>query len=159
MKTVRRAFGAGLAALAVAATAQAQGLHIPLGRWWERPRVAQELGVTQEQQALLEEATVAHARAMVDLKATVDKAEIDLRVAADRDPLDKAKVRTAFAAMQQARTRLEAERFEMLLRVREVLTREQWEKLKVLTRERIAGEAGEEAPPLLPGRPPRGRRF
>jgi Spy/CpxP family protein refolding chaperone len=114
--------------------------------------------VTQEQQALLEEATVAHARAMVDLKATVDKAEIDLRVAADRDPLDKAKVRAAFAAMQQARTRLEAERFEMLLRVREVLTREQWEKLKVLTRERIAAEAGEEAPPL-PGRPPRGRRF
>ena len=157
MTTVRCALGIGTALLAVAGSASAQGLRIPLGRWWERPRVAQELAVTSEQKTLLEEATVAHARVMVDLKAAVDKAEIDLRVAADRDPLDKAAVRQAFAALQQTRARLEAERFEMLLRVREVLTREQWEKLKNLTRERIAGDGEEGAPPLTPR--PRGRRF
>jgi len=53
---------------------------------------------------------------MIDLKANVEKAELDLKAAAEEEPLVLARVRQAFQALQQARTRLDTERFEMLLK-------------------------------------------
>lgn len=141
--------------LLLAGSALAQVPGVPPGRWWERPRVAEELGITAEQRDKLDTLTVGHAKVMIDLKATVDKAEIDLKAAADAEPLDAARVRAAFAAMQQARGRLEGERFEMLLKVRQTLTAGQWQRLRELgqrLRERRAlegGEGPEGAPPAV----------
>jgi len=138
----------------------AQPMGVPPGRWWERPRVAEQLGLTGEQKTKLDSAALASARIMIDLKAEVEKAELDLKAAADIEPLPAARVREAFKALQQARARLESERFEMLLKVREVLTREQWRKLQELKRDRLrerGGPAGEGASPE-PQRPGRLRR-
>jgi Spy/CpxP family protein refolding chaperone len=139
----------------------AQPLGVPPGRWWERPQVADELALTAEQKARLETLTVENARGMIDLKAGVEKAELDLRAAAEAEPFDAAKVRAAFREVQQARTRLENERFESLLRVREVLNAEQWRRLRELTRaavrERVQERRGGQGGP--PARPPRDRQF
>lgn len=149
------------ALLLLATGARAEGPGLPPGKWWERPRVAQELGLTAEQKEKLEAASLESARAMIDLKAAVEKAELDLRVAGDADPLDARAARAAFAALQQARTRLESERFELLIRVRQVLTYAQWVRLREMTkdvlRERLQERRPEGAPPL-PNRPLR-RRF
>lgn len=112
-----------------------QVLPIPPGRWWERPRVAEELALSAEQREKLEEVSVSHARELVDLRAAVERAEIDLRAVADREPFDAAAVRRAFAAFQQARSRMEAQRFELLIAVRQTLSAAQWERLKGLARE------------------------
>jgi Spy/CpxP family protein refolding chaperone len=127
---------AGFAAM-VAVESFGQQLGIPPGRWWERPRVAEELGLTAEQKEKLETVTLAHARTMIDLKASVDKAELDVKAAAEREPFEAKRVRESFGVLQQARLRLETERFEMLLKVREALSTEQWNRLRDLTRERI----------------------
>jgi Spy/CpxP family protein refolding chaperone len=148
------------ALLLATAGAMAQPLGVPPGRWWERPRVADELALTTEQKARLETLTVENARGMIDLKATVEKSELDLRTAAEAEPFDAARVRAAFREVQQARTRLENERFESLLRVREVLNAEQWRRLRELTRdavrERVQERRGQGGPPV---RPPRDRQF
>jgi Spy/CpxP family protein refolding chaperone len=149
------------AVLLVAAGAVAQPRGVPPGRWWERPRIADELALTAEQKARLETLTVENARGMIDLKAAVEKAELDLRTVAEAEPFDAAKVRAAFREVQQARTRLENERFESLLRVRELLNAEQWRRLRELTREALRervqerrdGQGGQ------PMRPPRERQF
>jgi hypothetical protein len=47
---------------------------------------------------------------------------------------DPEAVRATYAAFQTARQKLENERFEMLLEVRQVLTTEQWQKLRELKR-------------------------
>jgi Spy/CpxP family protein refolding chaperone len=114
----------------------AQPLGIPHGRWWERPKVAQDLALSQDQVANLNSLTLNHARTMVDLKALVEKTEIDLRASAELEPFDAKAVRQNFAALQQARMKLESQRFEMLLKVREVLTGDQWRRLRDLVRER-----------------------
>jgi Spy/CpxP family protein refolding chaperone len=150
--------GVIVAAVLLAATGVvAQPLGVPPGRWWERPQVADQLALTAEQKARLETLSVENARGMIDLKATVEKAEVDLRAAAEAEPFDAAKVRAAFRAVQQARTRLENERFEALLRVREVLSAEQWRHLRELTRDAVRERAqerrGQGGPPA---RPPRG---
>jgi len=118
---------------------QAMGgpMGVPMGRWWaDWPRVAQQLGLSAEQTQKLEAITLSQATAMVDLKGSVEKAEINLRAAADGQPFDAKRVRDAFGVLQQARTKLEAQRFEMLLKTREVLTADQWQKLRELARER-----------------------
>lgn len=142
-----------------ASFAGAQPLQVPPGKWWQRPQVIEEIGLTPEQQAALESVTIEHARTMVDLKAAVEKAEIDLRVVADAEPFSPEKVRVAFRGFVEARSRLEAERFEMLIKVRETLTSFQWKKLKDLARERLDRiREGEEAPGRVMPRQQRPRR-
>jgi Spy/CpxP family protein refolding chaperone len=126
----------GSAMMVGAAVVVAQPLGIPPGRWWEQPKVADQLALTADQTQQLNTLTLGHARTMVDLKGSVEKAEIDLRAAAETDPLDAKQVRQNFAALQQTRMRLESERFDMLLKVRQVLTTEQWHKLRDIVRER-----------------------
>src|SRR5271157_5461542 len=138
----------GSAMMVGAAVVVAQPLGIPPGRWWEQPKVAEQLALTADQTQQLNTLTLGHARTMVDLKGAVEKAEIDLRAAAETDPLDAKQVRQNFAALQQTRMRLESERFDMLLKVRQVLTTEQWPKIREIIRQRreradsMGGDAG-----------------
>jgi Spy/CpxP family protein refolding chaperone len=154
-------FGLVAAAVAAAAgSAWAQPLAVPPGRWWERPRVAEQLALTAEQRSSLDAMALAHAKTMVDLKGEVEKAELDLRVASEAEPFDVKRVREAFAVLQQRRSRLELERFEMLLKVREVLTTEQWKKLAGLVRDTVRRDAGGAADaPNGPRRPLRPRVY
>jgi protein CpxP len=118
----------------------------PMGRWWERPKVVEQLGLTSEQTKKLEAITLDQARTMVDLKSAVEKAQIDLRAASDADPFNAKRVRDAFGVLIQARTKLETQRFETLLQTREVLTADQWRKLHDVVRERRM-EKGRGGPP------------
>jgi periplasmic protein CpxP/Spy len=141
-----------------AGVAAAQQFDVPPGRWWERPLVAGRLGLSPDQVKQLDATTYEFARRMVDLKATVEKAAIDLRAASDAEPFAPDRVRAAFAVLQQARSRLEAERFDMLLKVRELLTPDQWSKLQELARARRAqkGDGGQPGPGAQRGnQPPR----
>ena len=148
---------AGTAVLA--GSALAQPLAVPPGRWWERPRIAADLALSAEQRATLDTIALAHAKAMVDLKGEVEKAELDLRSASDAEPFAARRVREAFAALQQRRGRLETERFEMLLKVREVLSAEQWRRLGAIVKEVARRELREEAEELPGPRRPLRRRF
>lgn len=147
MKT-RVVFLTMTAALAGISPAFADELDVPPGRWWDRPAVVQLLGLSAEQQGTIETITLTHARTMVDLKAGVEKAALELRAAAEAEPFAAERVREAFGAFLTARTRLETERFEMILRIREVLSREQWGQLRRLAEEarRRRVEGGERGP-------------
>jgi Spy/CpxP family protein refolding chaperone len=148
------------AVVAAAGSAWAQPLAVPPGRWWERERVAAELALTAEQRSALDEMALAHAKTMVDLKGEVEKAELDVRVASEAEPFDAKRAREAFGVLQQRRSRLEQERFEMLLKVREVLTAEQWKKLAGLVRDVVRrGAGGGSEAPEGPRRPLRPRVF
>ena len=149
-----------LGLLLVAGAVAAQPLSAPADRWWERPAVAQQLGFSPDQTKKLEDIYLVQARAMVDLKATVEKAGIDLRAVADVEPFDAAKVRASFTAFQQARVKLDAQRFETLLKMREVLSLDQWHKLRdILRNARIAHPGGRGASPEGQGGQPAPRRW
>lgn len=136
---------AAAAAVAAAGGLSAQPMRMPQGRWWERPAVVRALGLSDEQRERIEKTTIEHARTMVDLKADVEKAQLDVKAAADSEPFEPQRVRAAFQKLLQARVRLETERFDMILAVRETLTAEQWQKLRRLAQERRfrGGGAGE----------------
>jgi Spy/CpxP family protein refolding chaperone len=145
---------------------------MPRGRWWENPRVVQALDLTAEQQDAIHKVVYAHAENMIGLNADVKKAELQLGELARSEPFDEQAVRQAWDRYQTARSRLEDERFELLLAIRKILTAQQWKKLDELKRQfqqrRLPPErqrsgrnpyrrpAGQQPPPPPPGGEPYG---
>lgn len=134
------------------------GWDVPQGRWWTTGAIAEALGLSPEQKARLEQIVSERLKVMIDARAAVEKAQLELRAIAQKEPLDVQKLRQAYQAVQQARARLENERFELLLSQRQVLTAEQWEKAQKIVRERARARrerrpagprhpAGPEGPP------------
>ena len=142
--------------LAVAGPLVANEFDLPPGKWWEDQRLVNRIGLTEEQQEHIRDVVFTHARRMIDLKADVDKAGLDLASTVDQEVFDPAPVRAAYAVFQTARQKLENERFEMLLQVRQVLTYEQWRKIEEIKR-RLKQMRSERRPGAQGQRPQGGR--
>jgi Spy/CpxP family protein refolding chaperone len=137
--------------------AAANEFDLPPGKWWENPRMVDHIGLTNEQQGQIREIVFAYARRMIDLKADVDKAGLDLANSVDQQEFDPTPVRAAYAVFQTARHKLEIERFEMLLEVRQVLTYEQWRKIEEI-KQRMKQNRAEQRRPGPSGQRPPGER-
>ena len=116
------------AALAAAftGTALAQMPETPPGKWWKRPRVIQVLKLTPDQQDRLEEIFARNRRSFVDLKADVEKNQIDVEELFAKKDSDPKKVSAAVDALEQSRARLRKSMTMMFLEQKAVLTPQQW---------------------------------
>jgi Spy/CpxP family protein refolding chaperone len=147
-----------IAILAVAGPLAANDFDLPPGKWWENPRLVDHIGLADEQQDQIRGIVFQHARRMIDLKADVDKAGLDLAESVDQQDFDPAPVRAAYAVFQTARQKLENERFEMLLEVRLVLTYEQWQKIEEIKQRMKQNRPQQERRPGARGQGPEGDR-
>ena len=152
---MKRLFGLMLVVAAAGPLCAAE-FDLPPGKWWENQRLVEHIGLTEEQQEQIGKLVYGHARSMIDLKANVELAGLDLAEAVDQREFNPDAVRSAFSGFQEARRKLENERFEMLLAVREVITYEQWQSLQSL-RKRMQEQRGERRPGMQQG-PPGGRQ-
>jgi len=144
--------------LAVAGPLAANDFNLPPGKWWENPRLVNHIGLGDEQQDQIRGIVFQHARRMIDLKADVDRAGLDLADSVDQQEFDPEPVRTAYAAFQTARQKLENERFEMLLEVRLVLTYEQWRKIEEIKQRMKQNRPQQQRRPGDRGQGPQGDR-
>ena len=147
-----------IAVLAVAGPLAANDFDLPPGKWWENPRLVDHIGLADEQQDQIRGIVFQHARRMIDLKADVDKAGLDLAESVDQQDFDPAPVRAAYAVFQTARQKLENERFEMLLEVRLVLTYEQWRKIEEIKQRMKQNRPQQQRRPGARGQGPQGER-
>jgi Spy/CpxP family protein refolding chaperone len=106
--------------------AAAQMPETPPGKWWKRPRVVQLLKLSPEQQDKLEEIFARNRRAFVDLKAEVEKSQIDVEELVAKKDSDPRKVSAAVDALEQSRMKLRKSVTMMFLEQRAVLTAQQW---------------------------------
>src|SRR5947209_3046665 len=90
VRTGRVAAAALLALLLGAWTVFAQ---LPPGKWWRRPDIIQNLGLTEEQQDRLDAIFRGAANDLIDTKAEVDKSSIALRGELDKPQLDRNAIR------------------------------------------------------------------
>jgi hypothetical protein len=77
----------------------------------------------------------------MDVRGEVNKAEIDLQMQFDHDPVDQAKANQAIERLIAARTDLTRTLSQMSLKLRTVLTEQQWRDL-----ERLRPGQGEDLP-------------
>ena len=113
---------------ALALPLSAQMPETPPGKWWKRPRVVQLLKITPEQQDRLEEIFSRNRKSFVDLKADVEKNQIDVEELVAKKDSDPKKVSAAVDSLEQSRMKLRKSMTMMFLEQRSVLTQQQWQQ-------------------------------
>jgi protein CpxP len=112
------------------------------GRWWNNPRIAEQIGLTDDQKKKMDDIFQQHRLQLIDLSAAVEKQEAIMQPLIGADQPDEAKILSQIDAIAQARAELEKNRARMLFGIRQVLTADQWKKLK---------EVAHEGPPRTEG--------
>lgn len=113
------------------------------GRWWANRELAGKIGLSDDQVKKMDEVLQQNRVALVDLNASVQKAELALEPLLRADQPDEARILAGIDHAAQARAEVEKSHARMLLALRRVMTADQWNKLQA------------EAPPPQPPGPPR----
>ena len=119
-------FVAALAAILAVPASGAPGMD---GKWWKNPSVTAELALTPEQSAEIEKVFVHSRPRLIDLKADLEKKQLDLQVAMDDKTADRDAVEKKIEAVETARAALQKTRALMILDMKQILKPAQWELL------------------------------
>ena len=122
---------AGLALL-LAPALLAQGPPMGIFPWWEGP-IAAELNLTDAQKQQVETIQREYRGKMIDGRGEVTKAELTLDDAMNAEPFDLRKATDAANKASDVRNELTRNMSQMSLRLRAVLTKEQWQKTRART--------------------------
>jgi len=104
-------------------------------RWWDNPRISQQVGLTDDQKKKMDDISQQHRLQLIDLNATLEKQEAIMRPLIEADQPDESKILSQIDAIAQARAELEKNRARMLFSIRQVLTPDQWKKLQTMVHE------------------------
>jgi Spy/CpxP family protein refolding chaperone len=115
--------------------------------WWSKPVVARQLNLTNVQRQQIRATVVQFRPHLIDIRAEVNKAEIDLEAQFDHDPVDQTKANQAIERLIAARADLTRTLSQMSLKLRGVLTEQQWRDLQ-----RLRPGKDEEQPAAEPAR-------
>ncbi len=105
----------------------AQGDH---GRWWNNPKVVERLKLTDEQRKAFDGILMEHREKLIDLRAGVEKAELEMEPLVSADQPDEARILSQIDKVAQARAELEKANARFLLAIRNKLTPEQWKQVQ-----------------------------
>ena len=124
-----------------------------LGKWWKISTIVRELGLSDTQIKEIEQTFLNHRLNLIDLRAALEREEVQLQPLMESDKPDDAKVNAQLDRVLAARSKLEKENTMMMLAIRRILTLEQWKKLQEL-QERRTAPPRPPALPALPSSPP-----
>jgi len=99
--------------------------------WWAKP-VVKNLNLSQSQKQQIHSTVQQFRVHLIDVRAEVAKAEIDLEDQFNRDPVDQQKANQAIERLITARTDLTRTLSQMSLKLRMVLNEQQWRELQRL---------------------------
>ncbi len=149
-----------LCVAAACASAQGPGMF----PWWDSPLV-KDLNLSEDQQKQIDSTVRDHRDKLIEQRAAVQKAEGALQDALNKDPVDEPKAREAIEKLIAARGDLMRTMSHMGLKLRAVLTPQQWQELQRRRRGRMFQEGWRERPgrwrsapgagPPAPAGPPR----
>ncbi len=117
-----------------------RGQEVPDGKWWKRPRISEQIGLTSDQQDQIEKIFVRSRTKLIDLRADLEKKQLLLGEAMEDKSVDRQDVEKKIEAVENARAELQKTRALMLLDIKQVLKPDQWERLMRMqqnARERI----------------------
>lgn len=163
---LRKLLFLGLLALSTSGLFAQGFLELPPGKWWKNEQIVQTLMLSPEQQQKLDDIMYAHLEQMIDLKAGFEKEELRLKQQLDLPKVDEAKLLAQVQKTLEAQNKMQMNRAAMFVKVRALLTPEQWDKIKVKFQERRQdrmqdlrerrGGRGPDSPEPTPEPPPPG---
>lgn len=105
-------------------------LSIPHGRWWNRPKIKEQLKLSEKQTDQLEKISLSSRKDMIRLKADMEILSLELEPLMEAKKFDRSAVEAVLNKIEVVRTKMSKVRTKMLLDTREVLTQDQYKKLK-----------------------------
>lgn len=133
------------------------------GQWWNNPRIVDMLKLTDEQRKAMDDILFAHREKLIDLRAALAKAELDMEPLVNADQPNEAKILAQIDRVAQARAELEKANARFLLALRAKLTPDQWKQVQDLRHPPAMhregwGPHGHKGPGnmMQPGAPPSG---
>lgn len=133
------------------------------GRWWNNPTIAEKLNLTDDQRKSMDEIYQQHREQLIDLRASVEKAEVAMEPLLSSDQPNESAVLAQIDKVAQARAELEKANARFLFELRSKLTPDQWKQVQQFRQSRPgmgspwrrgpAGPDGKGAPPPPPSGP------
>jgi len=118
-----------MSVLALAALPAAAQNPRGLFNWWDSP-MAQDLNLTEAQKEQIRATVRDYRGKLIDIRAAVEKAELEVEDAFNEDSLDQARATAAIDRLAAARGDMIRVFSQMSLKMRTVLTQEQWRELQ-----------------------------
>ncbi len=113
--------------------------------WWNSPLV-RDLDLSEAQRSEIRGTVRDYRGHLMDLREAVQRADSDLEMALNETPLDQRKANEAIEHLASARGDLTRTLSQMTLRLRTILTNEQWQELQKRQAERRGGAFGGRGP-------------
>jgi Spy/CpxP family protein refolding chaperone len=110
------------------------------GRWWNNPKMVDQLKLTDAQRKSMDDILLAHREKLIDLRASLEKAELSLEPLVNADTPNEAEILAGIDRVASARAELEKANARYLLAIRSKLTPEQWKTVQDIRQHR--GEQG-----------------
>jgi Spy/CpxP family protein refolding chaperone len=123
--------------LALPAVLSAQGPRSGFFPWWDSPIVS-GLDLTDVQRTQIRSVTREYRGRMLEVRTAVQKAESDLDEVFNEDTVDQRRGAEAIDRLTKARADMTKSVSEMSLRMRAVLTTQQWQELQRRQREQVS---------------------
>ena len=100
------------------------------GKWWEIPRISEQLGLTHEQTERINEIWTEHRKQIIDTRGEIEKAYLDLENILGKTTVDTQQAYRVAERLGQLHAVQAEQRLKMTIDTRQVLSVEQFEKLK-----------------------------
>jgi len=98
--------------------------------WWNNPRIAEKLKLTDDQRKSMDAIMLAHREKLIDLRANLEKAELAMQPLMSADTPNDAAITAQIDKVVQARGDLERANARFLLAIRDKLTSDQWKQVQ-----------------------------
>ena len=102
------------------------------GQWWNRPNVVKQLTLTDDQRKAMDGILQSHKMKLIDLRANLQKAEVELGPMMKADTPDQKAIEAQIDKVVMARAELEKANARFLLDIRMQLKPDQWKQLQTL---------------------------
>ncbi len=100
------------------------------GQFWNNPRIVEKLKLTDDQRKAMDGILQDHRVTLIDLRANVEKAEIEMEPLMRADDPNETAILAQIDKIAQARAELEKANARFLLAIRSKLTAEQWKQVQ-----------------------------
>lgn len=110
------------------------------GQFWNNPDVVKQLSLTDDQRKAMDGILQDHRMKLIDMQATLRKAEVEMIPLMKADSPDRAAIEAQIDKVVSARADLEKANARFLLDIRMQLKPDQWKQLQIIHQNRMQHE-------------------
>jgi Spy/CpxP family protein refolding chaperone len=144
-KTNRVFFGMILCMSLFFMTAQVQAKDMPMGKWWQRPKMAAALNLTSDDKHALDNLYAQNHNILSALTSSLKKEHLKLEVILEGNPVDQTALHDQFIQVEAVKQNLDNAHLQYMLGVRNILGPDRFKQLSEMSqdmRSKRHGRAG-----------------